>query len=143
MSELPHTLPQPLPAGIYRHVPCYLLLTALSTCATDKEAGQAFEKAASVQTQNLNEPDDAANTLQEAFKVYRKSDPEDAARVLTSAINHYVLRGNLRRAATQQQYLAELYEVELGDMKKALEAYEKAADWFEGDNAEAYASTPP
>lgn len=114
------------------------MLTIPSSCATDKEAGQAFEKAASVQTQNLNEPDDAANNLQEAFKVYRKSDPEDAARVLTSAINHYVLRGNLRRAATQQQYLAELYEVELGDMKKALEAYEKAAEWFEGDNAEAY-----
>lgn len=106
----------------------------------DKEAGQAFEKAASIQTQNLNEPDDAANNLQEAFKVYRKTDPEDAARVLSSAIQHYVLRGNLRRAATQQQYLAELYEVELGDMKKALEAYEKAADWFEGDNAEAYVS---
>lgn len=106
----------------------------------DKEAGQAFEKAASIQTQSLNEPDDAANNLQEAFKVYRKTDPEDAARVLSSAIQHYVLRGNLRRAATQQQYLAELYEVELGDMKKALEAYEKAADWFEGDNAEAYAT---
>lgn len=124
-------------------LPCPSLLTALFLCATDKEAGQAFEKAASIQTQNLNEPDDAANTLQEAFKVYRKSDPEDAARVLTSAINHYVLRGNLRRAATQQQYLAELYEVELGDMKKALEAYEKAADWFEGDNAEAYVSPAP
>ena len=67
-----------------------------------------------------------------------KRQPEDAARVLSSAIQHYVLRGNLRRAATQQQYLAELYEVELGDMKKALESYEKAAEWFEGDNAEAY-----
>jgi hypothetical protein len=60
--------------------------------------------------------------------------------VLSSAIDHYVLKGNLRRAATQQQYLAELYEVELGDMKKALESYEKAAEWFEGDNAEAYDS---
>ncbi|KAJ5133579.1 hypothetical protein N7448_001401 [Penicillium atrosanguineum] len=106
----------------------------------NKEAGQAFEKAAKIQTQSLNEPDDAANTLQEAFKVYRKSDPEDAARVLSSAIQHYVLRGNLRRAATQQQYLAEVYEVELGDMKKALDAYEKAAEWFEGDNAEALAN---
>lgn len=98
----------------------------------------AFEKSASIQSQNLNEPDDAANTLTEAFKVYRKSDPEDAARVLDSAIQHYVLKGNLRRAATQQQHLAEVYEVELGDMKKALAAYEKAAEWFEGDNAEAY-----
>ncbi|RLL97191.1 hypothetical protein CFD26_102118 [Aspergillus turcosus] len=106
----------------------------------NKEAGLAFEKAAAIQTQNLNEPDDAANTLQEAFKVYRKSDPEDAARVLSAAIQHYVLKGNLRRAATQQQHLAEVYEVELGDAKKALEAYEKAAEWFDGDNAEALAN---
>ncbi|KAJ5627062.1 vesicular-fusion protein sec17 [Penicillium herquei] len=106
----------------------------------NKEAGQAFERAAAIQTQNLNEPDDGANTLQEAFKVYRKSDPEDAVRVLSSAIQHYVLKGNLRRAATQQQYLAEVYEVELGDMKKALDAYEKAAEWFESDNAEALAN---
>lgn len=104
---------------------------------SDKEAGLAFEKAASVQAENLNERDDAANSLNEAFKVYRKSDPEDATRVLSSAIGHYVLKGNLRRAATQQQYLAEVYETELGDMKQALEAYEKAAEWFEGDNAEA------
>lgn len=26
-------------------------------------------------------------------------------------------------------------------MKKALESYEKAAEWFEGDNAEAYVPT--
>lgn len=69
--------------------------------------------------------------------MYRKTDPEDAARVLSSAINHYVLKGNLRRAATQQQHLAELFEVELGDPKRAIDAYEKAAEWFEGDNAEA------
>jgi alpha-soluble NSF attachment protein len=113
-----------------------------NSCSTDKEAGLTFEKAAAIQAQNVNEPDDAANSLQEAFKVYRKSDPEDAARVLSSAIQHYVLKGNLRRAATQQQYLAEVYEVELGDMKKALDAYEKAAEWFEGDNAEAYVLSP-
>ncbi|ODM16066.1 putative vesicular-fusion protein sec17 [Aspergillus cristatus] len=106
----------------------------------NKEAGLAFEKAASIQADNLNEQDDAANSLNEAFKVYRKSDPEDGARVLSSAINHYVLKGNLRRAATQQQHLAEVYEVELGDMKKAVEAYEKAAEWFDGDNAEALAN---
>ncbi|GAE00118.1 vesicular-fusion protein sec17 [Paecilomyces variotii No. 5] len=106
----------------------------------NKEAGLAFEKAAAIQTQNLNEPDDAANTLQEAFKVYRKTDPEDAARVLSSAIQHYVGRGNFRRAATQQQHLAEVYETEIGDMKKALDAYEKAAEWFDSDNAEALAN---
>ncbi|EEQ87578.1 hypothetical protein RJZ56_001384 [Blastomyces dermatitidis] len=106
----------------------------------NKEAGMAFEKAAAVFTNNLNEPDDAANTLTEAFKVYRKADPEDAARVLQVAIQHYISKGNFRRAATHQQNLAEIYEVEIGDEGRALEAYEKAAEWFEGDNAEALAN---
>ncbi|EEH42194.1 uncharacterized protein PADG_07014 [Paracoccidioides brasiliensis Pb18] len=106
----------------------------------NKEAGMAFEKAAAVFTKNLNEPDDAANVLTEAFKVYRKTDPEDAARVLQVAIQHYISKGNFRRAATHQQNLAEIYEVEIGDESKALEAYEKAAEWFEGDNAEALAN---
>jgi alpha-soluble NSF attachment protein len=97
----------------------------------------AFERAAAIQNKNLNEPDDAANSLTEAYKSYRKSDPEDGARVLQQAINHYISKGNFRRAATQQQNLAELYEVEIGDEKRAAEAYETAAGWFEGDNAEA------
>jgi len=106
----------------------------------NKEAGQAFEKAASIQTKNLNEPDDAANTLTEAFKVYRKTDPVDAARVLDVAINHYTSKGNFRRAATHKQNLAEVYETEIGDQKKAMESYELAASWFESDNAEALAN---
>lgn len=106
----------------------------------NKEAGLAFEKAAAIQSKNLSEPDDAANSLTEAFKVYRKTDPIDATRVLSSAIQHYISKGNFRRAATHQQNLAEVYEVEVGDTKKALEAYEKAAEWFESDNAEALAN---
>ncbi|KAL8657922.1 MAG: hypothetical protein Q9226_001447 [Calogaya cf. arnoldii] len=104
------------------------------------EAGQAFERAASIQTSKLSEPDDAANSLTEAYKSYRKSSPQDAARVLSQAITHYTTKGNFRRAATNQQNLAELYEVEVGDEKAALEAYEVAAGWFEGDNAEALAN---
>ncbi|EXJ70714.1 uncharacterized protein A1O5_05704 [Cladophialophora psammophila CBS 110553] len=104
------------------------------------EAGQAFEKAASIQQSKLNEPDDMANTLTEAFKVYRKDSPQDAARVLTTAIQHYTAKGNFRRAATHQQNLAEVYEMEIGDQKKALEAYDTAAQWYESDNAEALAN---
>lgn len=105
---------------------------------TDKEAGLAFEKAAAIQTNSLNEPDDAANSLTEAFKVYRKTDPQDAVRVLSSAIHHYISKGNFRRAANQQQNLGEVFEIEIGDPKKALDAYEKAADWYENDNSQAY-----
>ena len=110
------------------------------TICTDHEAGQAFEKAASIQQTKLNEPDDMANTLTEAFKVYRKDSPQDAARVLTTAISHHTTKGNFRRAATHQQNLAEVYENEIGDQKKALDAYETAAGWYESDNAEALAN---
>lgn len=105
-----------------------------------KEAGEAFEKAASVQRNQLNEPDDEANTLTEAFKAYKKDDPEAAARCLDKAIAHYCSKGNFRRAATNKQNLAELYEVELGDNTRAAAAYEEAAGWYEGDNAEALAN---
>ncbi|KAF2865323.1 alpha-soluble NSF attachment protein [Massariosphaeria phaeospora] len=105
-----------------------------------KEAGQAFERAASVQRQQLNEPDDEANTLTEAYKAYRKDDPEAAARCLDKAIAHYCAKGNFRRAATHKQNLAELYEVELGDNSRAAAAYEEAAGWYESDNAEALAN---
>lgn len=105
-----------------------------------KEAGLAFERAAAIQQNNLNEPDDAANTMTEAFKTYRKTDPEDAARCLDVAINHYTMKGNFRRAATWKQNIAELFEVELGDQKRAMEAYETAAGWYEQDNAEALAN---
>ena len=105
-----------------------------------KEAGQAFESAASIQSSKLSEPDDAANSLTEAYKAYRKDSPPDAARVLASAIQHYTSKGNFRRAATHQQNLAELYELEMGDEQKAIEAYSTAASWYESDNAESLAN---
>ncbi|KAL2759563.1 hypothetical protein ACRALDRAFT_2093011, partial [Sodiomyces alcalophilus JCM 7366] len=104
------------------------------------EAGQAFEKAANIQTNNLKEPDDAANTLVDAFKAYRQADASAAVRCLDVAINQYCARGNFRRAAGHKEALGELYETELGDSKKAIECYEAAAGWYEGDNATALAN---
>ena len=103
----------------------------------DIDAGQAFEQAAEIQTKNLNEPDDAANTLVDAFKAYRKEDPKAAARCLNVAVNRYCQKGNFRRAASHKESLGELYETEVGDNKSALECYEAAAGWYEGDNANA------
>ena len=53
-----------------------------------------------------------------------------------SAIVHYCSKGNFRRAATQKQNLAELYEVELADEARAAAAYEEAAGWFESVSPE-------
>ncbi|KAI1210327.1 TPR-like protein [Annulohypoxylon truncatum] len=106
----------------------------------NREAGQAFEKAAAVQTKQLNEPDDAANTLVDAFKVYRKENPEDAVRCLDVAVNQYCKKGNFRRAAQHKENMGEVFENEVGDTKRALECYESAAGWYEGDNASALAN---
>ncbi len=82
-----------------------------------------------------------ANTLQDAFKAYRKSSPEDAVRCLSQAIDHYLSKGGggFRRAATQKQLVAELYE-EMGDTPNARSAYEATAQWYEDDNAPALAN---
>jgi hypothetical protein len=48
-----------------------------------------------------------------------------------AAIAHYCSKGNFRRAATHKQNLAELFEVELGDDRRAAAAYEEAAGWYE------------
>jgi hypothetical protein len=64
-------------------------------------------------------------------EAYKKDDPESAARCLDKAIAHYCAKGSFRRAATHKQNLGELFEVELGDNRRAAAAYEEAAGWFE------------
>lgn len=105
---------------------------------TDREAGQTFEKAAQIQINHLKEPDDAANTYVDAFKVYRAEAPEDAVRCLEFSINQYCTKGNFRRAASHKENLGDLFENQMGDLKRACDAYETAAGWYEGDGAGAY-----
>lgn len=85
----------------------------------------------------MKELDDAANTLVDAFKAYRKVDPEAAVRCLDMAINRYCVKGNFRRAASHKETEGELFEVELGDTGRALKCYETAAGWYESDTATA------
>lgn len=113
---------------------------ALRMAKMNREAGQAFEKAAQISIKHLKEPDDAANMMVDAFKVYRKEYPEDACRCLQAAIDRYCAKGNFRRAAGYQESLGEVYELELGNNKAALQAYETAAGWYETDNATALAN---
>lgn len=76
--------------------------------------------------------------MAEAYKAYKKDAPEDAVRCMQAAIDHYTLKGNFRRAATAMQSVAETYEIDLDDPKRAIKAYSTAAGWFETDGAEAY-----
>lgn len=90
-----------------------------------------------------DEKDDAANTLVEAYKSYRRTDPQDSARVLEQAISLFTAKGNFRRAAGYQFSLAELYEAEpeLFPPERALDAYDVAAEWYANDQADAYSSS--
>ena len=75
--------------------------------------------------------------MADAFKVYRKENPEDAVRCLEVAVNQYCKKGNFRRAAQNKEHMGEVFENEIGDTNRALESYEAAAGWFESDNASA------
>lgn len=104
-----------------------------------RAAGNAFEKAAGAQIRAGNN-DEAANTLVDAFKVYKQEDPAAAARCLEQAIEFFTARGQFRRAANYKMDLGQLYEEELMDFVKAVESYQDAGDWFESDSAQALAS---
>ncbi|KAK9332815.1 soluble NSF attachment protein [Lipomyces starkeyi] len=102
-------------------------------------AGKAFEKAAQMQLKS-EAKDEAANTYIEAYKSYRKNDPEESARVLIQAITLFTQRGQFRRAATYTQDLATLYETELNDLDRAMDAYDEAGEWLSNDGAESLAN---
>jgi alpha-soluble NSF attachment protein len=84
----------------------------------------------------MNEPDDAANLMVDAFKVYRKEYPQDAIRCIKSAISRYQAKGNFRRAATHLENAAEVLD-ETGDRKGAMELYGNAAHFYDEDGAKA------
>ena len=60
--------------------------------------------------------------------------------MLQKAIAYFSQKGNIRRAANYQFNLGELYETELSDPSKAVDAYDTAAEWYSSDQADATAS---
>ncbi|KAF5213193.1 putative alpha-soluble NSF attachment protein [Clavispora lusitaniae] len=99
-------------------------------------AGSQFLKAADLQSQ-LNNHNDTANHLIEAYKCFKSVSPADAIDALSRAIHIFLTQnGQFRRAANFQMDLAELYE-QTGDVENATSSYEKAGDYFSTDHAEA------
>ncbi|KAK3397204.1 putative vesicular-fusion protein sec17 [Sordaria brevicollis] len=107
---------------------------------SNKEAGKCFEEAAKIFTEKLKEPNDAANAMLDAFKVYRKDAPDSAVRCVEAAIKQYTMAGNFRRAASHKENQAEVYENELDNKPEAIKAYTTAAEWYENDGAVALAN---
>lgn len=99
-------------------------------------AGTQFVKASELQ-KKLNNQNDVANHLIEAYKCFKLVSPTDAIDALLKAIHIFLTNnGQFRRAANFQMDLAELYEL-INDTENATAAYEKAGDYFSTDHAEA------
>jgi len=107
------------------------------TPRTGKEAGQAYRTAAGIQKNDLNDLIDAPLNMQKAFNMFRKIDPATAIECIQVTIDCYTSAGNFRRAASHVETAAEVLEVEMGDRKRAMEFYNRAAQWYEDDGAKA------
>ncbi|KAJ1516618.1 hypothetical protein HMI54_008776 [Coelomomyces lativittatus] len=104
-----------------------------------KEAGNAYLRSADMQIR-LGERDEAANRFLDASNVFKKISPEEAIQSLKQAIDILTERGRFQMAAKHQKTIAEIYENDLMDLEKSMQAYETAAEWFQGEDAPALAN---
>eukprot|EP00124_Ichthyophonus_hoferi_P003327 Ihof_evm2s283 gene=Ihof_evmTU2s283 len=97
-----------------------------------REAGDCFEKTANLLKES-SKHESATNHIA-AATCYRKVWPDGAIVALSYAVECYTDMGKFTMAAKQEMMIAELYESEIVDLKKACEAYSQAADWFSGED---------
>jgi len=100
---------------------------------TGTEAGDAFVKAADYYLL-CNSKHEAATCYIDAANCHRKTSAAGAVQCLSKAVAFYAEEGRWSMAARQQKEIAEIYEKEL-DLDNAIEAYQKAADFYEGENS--------
>jgi len=97
------------------------------------EAGDTYVKAAEYWLQAQSKHD-AATCYSEAATCYRKTSPSGAIQCLETSIKIFAEEGRWSMAARTQKEVAEIYEKEL-DLPNAITAYQKAADYYEGENS--------
>jgi alpha-soluble NSF attachment protein len=102
------------------------------------ESGRAFLLAAEMNVRTEANHEAATNCVK-ASNAFRKSAPDESVRCLQRAIGIYTDAGRFSLAARHQQDIAELYESQL-ELALAIDAYETAAEYFEGENASSAAT---
>uniref|UniRef100_A0AAY4DK88 Alpha-soluble NSF attachment protein n=1 Tax=Denticeps clupeoides TaxID=299321 RepID=A0AAY4DK88_9TELE len=100
-------------------------------------AGSAFTKAARLRLQAQSKHDAAAHFI-DAGHAFKKSDPEEAIKCLSRAIEIYTDMGRFTIAAKHHVSIAEIYESELLDIDKAVAHYEQAGDYYKGEESTRY-----
>lgn len=97
-------------------------------------AGDAFCKAAALETK-CKSNHNAASQYVEAANCYRKTNPSEAVKILLKAIEIYTDMGKFRIAAKHHVTTAEIFEKEDVNIPKAIMHYEKAADYYKGEES--------
>ncbi|KAJ3218981.1 hypothetical protein HDU67_003345 [Dinochytrium kinnereticum] len=103
-----------------------------------KEAGDAFISQANV-LMKMGEKDEASSAYLNASKAFKKTHPLDAINALQQAVQLLTERGRFSAAASNQKQIAEIYEADVGDLEKAMNAFETAAEWYSGEDSNAQA----
>ena len=61
-----------------------------------------------------------------------------AVQALAQTITHLTKAGRFRQAADREKEIGQIYLQELNDLRKACESYERAAEWYTQEDANAY-----
>jgi len=104
-----------------------------------EKAGAAFIKAAECYMK-VPSKHEAATSYVAAANVLKNSSSTDAINAYKTAVELYVEEGRFSIAAKHQKEVAELQEKDL-DFEGCIESYQTAADYHEGENSTAAASS--
>jgi len=98
------------------------------------QAGNTFKKIANHHGWRKNKHEAATNFVA-AANCYRKTDHNEAITNLEKAISIYLDMGRFIIVARQHQTIAEIYEGKGGDLAKAMEHFELAAEYFKAEDS--------
>jgi len=97
------------------------------------QAGAAFIRSAECHLK-LQSKHEAATDYINASNCYRKTNVPEAVNSVTTAVNLYVEEGRFSIAAKHQKEIGEMYE-QANEIEKSVDAYQKSADYYEGENS--------
>jgi alpha-soluble NSF attachment protein len=89
--------------------------------------------------EQLDSKHEAASAYVDAANCYKKSQPQEAVRMLNYAINMFEDIGRLSMAAKHYKDIADIYEKE-ENVQRAMEYYEKAAGLYSGEGIDSTAN---
>ncbi|XP_014676680.1 PREDICTED: alpha-soluble NSF attachment protein-like [Priapulus caudatus] len=102
-------------------------------------AGTAFCDAAEIHLK-MQSKHEAAQNYVDASTSFKKSDPEEAVRTLSKGIEIFTDMGRFTIAAKHHITMAEIYESDIVDLEKAMQNYQKAADYYAGEESKSSAN---